>query len=184
MLSNAARVAFVLIMGAPVWAQTSKPAVPLTAMKEVEAVANTRLRAAPADPWSMLGDARGTYLPGGGTVVTFELTLANLTPITPFHQSVSPEERRSAHDRKLKNLAALKVAMREMIARAATALTSMPGNEQITFEAFLFNFNWEDRTGLPQRVTVCANRQKVADAVARHASATEMAALFEERSEE
>jgi hypothetical protein len=84
----------------------------------------------------------------------------------------------------VKNLAVLKAAMREMIARAATALTAMPGNEQITFEAFLFNFAWEDRTGLPARVTVCANRRKVADAVARHASSAEMASLFEEHSEE
>lgn len=183
MLSNAAKVAFVLIMGSAAWAQTAKPAIPLTTMKEVEKATNARLLAAPADPWSVLGDARGTYLPGGGAVVTFELALANLTPITPFHPDVSPKEKRSAHDRKVKNLAALKVAMREMIARAATVLTSMPGNEQITFEAFLFNFNWEDRAGLPERLTVCANRQKVADAVARHASATELASLFEERSE-
>jgi hypothetical protein len=183
MFSNAARVALLMAMAAAAWGQTAKPAIPLTTLKEVEKAANARLIAGPADPWSVLGDARSTYLPGGGTVVTFELALANLTPISPFHPSVSPEERRSAHDRKVKNLAALKVAMREMIARAATGLTAMPGNEQITFEAFLFNFNWEDRAGLPERLTVCANRQKVADAVARHASAAEMASLFEERSE-
>jgi hypothetical protein len=171
-------------MATAAWAQISKAPIPLTAMKEVEKAANTRLREAPPDPWGVLGDARGTYLAGGGTVVTFELSLANLTPITPFHPSVSPQERRSAHDRKVKNLVALKTAMREMIAQASTALTAMPGNEQITFEAFLFNFNWEDRTGLPERLTVCANRQKVADAVARHASPGEMASLFEERSEQ
>ena len=184
MRSNAVRIALLFAMATAAWTQILKPPVPLTTMKEVETAANSRLRTAPADPWSVLGDARGTYLPGGGTVVTFELALANLTPITPFHPSVSPEERRSAHDRKVKNLAVLKVAMREMIAHAATALTAMPGKEQITFEAFLFNFNWEDRAGLPERLTVCANRQKVTDAIARHASAAEMASLFEESSEQ
>jgi len=184
MLSNAVRVALVLTMAAAAWAQTPKQAIPLTTLKEVEKATNARLLAGPADPWSVLGDARSTYLPGAGTVVTFELALVNLTPITPFHASISQEEKRSAHDRKVKNLVALKVAMREMIAHAAAALTAMPGNEQITVEAFLFNFNWEDRAGLPDRLTVCANRQKVADAVARHASATEMASLFEERSEQ
>jgi hypothetical protein len=177
------KLALILAMAAISWGQTPKPAVPLATIRDVEKATNARLAAPPADPWSVLGDARGTYLPGAGTVVTFELALVNLTPITPFHANISAEEKRSAHDRKLKNLVALKTAMREMIAHAATALTAMPGNEQITFEAFLFNFNWEDHAGLPDRLTLCANRQKVADAVARHASAKEMASLFEERSE-
>jgi len=177
------KLALMLAMAAISWGQTPKATVPLTTIKDVEKATNTRLAAPPADPWGVLGDARGTYLPGAGTVVTFELALVNLTPITPFHESISPEEKRSAHDRKLKNLAALKAAMREMITHAAAALATMPGDEQITFEAFLFNFNWEDRAGLPDRLTICANRQKVVDAVARHASAKEMASLFEERSE-
>src|SRR6185437_15239497 len=137
MFSSAVRIAFVLTLAGAAWAQTSKPAISLTNLKEVEKATNGLLLAGPTDPWSVLGDARGTYLPGGGTVVTFELSLANLTPKTPFHPNISPAEIRSAHDRKVKNLVALKVAMREMIARAATTLTAMPGNEQITFEAFL-----------------------------------------------
>jgi hypothetical protein len=183
MFSNAVRLALVMTMAAAAWAETSKTAVPLATLKEVEKATDTRLLAGPADPWSVLGDARSTYLPGDGIVVSFELALVNLTPVTPFHATITPQEKRSAHDRKVKNLVALKAAMREMIAHTATTLTAMPGNEQITFEAFLFNFNWEDRAGLPDRLTVCASRQKVADAIARHTSATEMASLFEERSE-
>jgi hypothetical protein len=183
MCSSVARISLLLLTVAISWAQTPKSAVPLNILKEVEKATDTRLLAAPADPWNVLGNARGTYLPGYGAVVTFELTLANLTPVSPFHPTVTAQEKRSGHDRKAKNLLALKAAMREMVTHAATALTPMPGNEQITFEAFLFNFNWEDRSGLPDRLTICANRQKVADAVARHASAKEMASLFEERSE-
>jgi hypothetical protein len=177
------KIALFLVMTAVSWAQTSKSAVPLKTVQEVEKATDARLLQAPADPWNVLGDARGTYLPGAGAVFTFELTLANLTPISPFHPTATAEEKRSGHTRKTKNLIALKAAMRDMIAHAATTLATMPGEEQITFEAFLFNFSYEDRTGLPDRLTVCANRQKVADAVARHASTTEMASLFEERSE-
>jgi hypothetical protein len=177
------KIALFLAMAAVSWAQSAAPAVTVKDIRGVEKATDTRLLAAPADPWGVLGDARGTYLPGYGAVFTFELTLANLTPISPFHMTVTPEEKRTGHSRKLKNLAALKIAMRDMVTHAATALDAMPGNEQIIFEAFLFNFNWEDRTGLPDRVTVCATRQKVADAVARHASAAEMASLFEEHSE-
>lgn len=183
MFSSAAGFSLFLLMAAASWAQAPKPAVPVTSLKEVEKATDMRLLTPPADPWNVLGNARGTYLSGYGTVVTFELTLANLTPVSPFHPTVTAQERRSGRDRKAKNLIALKAAMREMVAHAATTLATMPGDEQITFEAFLFNFNWEDRTGLPNRLTVCGNRQKVADAVARHATAKEMASLFEERSE-
>jgi hypothetical protein len=177
------KIALLFAIAAVSWAVTLKPGVPLSTLKEVEKATDNRLQAGPADPWAVLGDTRGTYLPGGGAVFTFEMSLANLTPVVPFHPTVSAAEKRSGHDRKAKNLIALKAAMREMIAQAATTLAVMPGNEEITFEAFLFNFNWEDRTGLPDRLTVCANRQKVADAVARHDTARQMASLFEERSE-
>jgi hypothetical protein len=183
MFNSAAKTALFLLMAVVSWGQTPKPTVSASTLKEVEKGADMRLLAAPADPWNVLGNARSTYLPGYGAVITFEMTLANLTPISPFHQSVTEKERRAGHDRKVKNLIALKVAMREMVAQAATALATMPGREQITLEAFLFNFNWEDRTGLPDRITICANRQKIVDAVAHHATVKEMASLFEERSE-
>ena len=183
MLSSAGKAALFLAIATTAWGQAPKPSVPLATIKEVEKTTNTRLGVAPADPWNVLGDARGTYLPGYGTLVTFELTLANLTPISPFHPAVTVQEKRSGHDRKVKNLAALRMAMREMAASAAAKLSAMPANEQVTFEAFLFYFSYEDRTGLPDRLIICANRQKIADALARHASATEMASLFEERSE-
>jgi hypothetical protein len=183
MLNSAVKAALFVAISTVAWAQTPNPAVPLATIKEVEKATDTRLGVAPADPWNVLGDARGTYLPGYGTVVTFELTLANLTPISPFHPTVTAKERSSGHDRKAKNLAALRMAMREMATNAAAKLTAMPANEQITFEAFLLYFSYEDRTGLPERLIICADRQKIADAVARHATAKEMASLFEERSE-
>jgi len=163
--------------------QAAKPEISIKALKEVEKATDGRLRAPAQDPWGILGDARGTYLPGYGALFTFEMALANLAPVTPFHLTVTPAEKKSGHDRKVKNLITLKAAMREMIVTAATVLAAMPADEQITFEAYLFSFNWEDHAGLPERVTFSASRQKVADAVARHATAIEMASLFEERSE-
>lgn len=176
-------MALFLALAAAGFAQTTKPPVPLAALKTMEAAIDVRIKTPAQDSWSVLGDTRGTYLAGYGAVFTFEMALANLAPVTPFHLTVSPEEKKSGHARKVKNLNTLKAAMREMIANAAGPLASMPANEQITVEAFLFYFNWEDRTGLPERVKICANRQKVAEAVARHATPAEMAAIFEERSE-
>lgn len=164
-----------------------EPTVTVSALKVVEDAANRQFlhdEADPIDPWEPLGDARGTYLPGYGAVFTFEMSLVNVTPITPFHASISAQEIKSIHARKIKKLPLVKSAMQDLIVKSATALSAMPSTEQITVEAFLDYFSFEDRTNLPRRLIMTASRQKILDAVARHAAPTEFAALIEEREEQ
>jgi len=166
---------------------SSEPTVTMSALKAVEDTINRQFvhdLADPVDPWQPLGDARGTYLPGYGAVFTFEMSLVNVTPITPFHVEVTPQEVKSVHARKIKKLPLVRSAMRDLIVKSATALSSLPSTEQITLEAFLDYFSFEDRTGLPRRLIMTANRQKVLDAVARHATAAELATLIGEREEQ
>jgi hypothetical protein len=162
----------------------NQSAVSATALKFIEDATNKQFAPEPSDSWEQLGDARGSYLPGYGAVFTFEMTLVSVMPITPFHVEVTAQEIKSVHARKLKKLPVLKSAMRDLMVKAATSLTSLPPAEQITFEAFLDNFSFEDRTGLPRRLTLTASRQKILDAVMRHASPEELTALIEEREEQ
>jgi len=162
----------------------SEPVVSISALKAVEEITNKQfLPVAEIDPWDPLGDARGSYLPGYGALFTFELSLTNVTPPFPFHPEISPAEIKDIHARKLKKLPLLKSAMRDLIVKAASSLITLPPTEQITFEAFLDSFSFEDRTGLPRRLTMTASRQKILDAVARHATADDLAALIEIREE-
>ena len=155
--------------------------VPIAALKQVETITDGRFS---SDPWNMLGYTRGTYLPGYGAVFTFEMSLVTVTPISPFHPTVTPEEIKNVHDRKIKQLAILKDTMRDLVVKAAASLTTLPPSEQIVFEAHLLGQSYEDHTGLPWRLTmISANRQKILGAVASHATPAEMAALIEERKE-
>ena len=154
--------------------------VPVAALNEIEKTTNDRFT---SDPWDSLGDTRGSYLPGYGAIFTFEMSLVRVTPISPFHLTTSPEEIKSVHDRKVKQLAVLKDAMRDMLVKAAATLTTLPPSEQICFEAYFFSQSFEDHRGLPQRLSMTANRQKLMDAVARHAKPAEISALVEEREE-
>ncbi len=166
---------------------SSEPTVTVSALKAVEDAANRQFLhdvADPIDPWEALGDARGTYLPGYGAVFTFEMSLVNVTPITPFHVSISAQEIKSVHARKLKKLPLVKSAMQDLIVKSATTLSALPPTEQITVEAFLDYFSFEDRANLPRRLIMTVNRQKILDAVARHAAPGEFAALIEEREEQ
>jgi len=48
-------------------------------------------------------------------------------------------------------------------------------------EAFFFNWKWERmRRGLPHRLMLSVEKQKLIDAVNHHATPTELAALFSE----
>jgi len=178
--------AFALVFAAVACAG-SEPAVTVSAIKAVEDAINTQFAhdaADPVDSWEPLGDARGTYLPGYGTLFTFEMSLVNVTPVLPFHPVVLPQEIKTAHARKVKKLPVLKSAMRDLIVKSATTLTSLPAAEQITVEAFLDYFSFEDRTGLPRRLIMTASRQKIMDALAHHAGAAGFATLIEERDEQ
>ena len=169
---------------------SSEPVVTVSALKVVEDTINRQFvhdTVDPVDPWEPLGDARGTYLPGYGALFTFEMSLVNVTPITPFHAEISPQEIKSVHGRKIKKLPLVKTAMRDLIVKstATLSLSAMPPTEHdFTVEAFLDYFSFEDRTNLPRRLIMTANRQKIVDAVARHAAAAEFATLIEERDEQ
>jgi len=162
---------------------TLEPIVSISALQKIEKATNDRFAPDAGDPWALLGDARGTYLPGYGGLFTFEMSLVNVQPITPFHMTVTPQEIKTVHERKIKKLVVLKSAMRELMLQSAASLSTLPPTEQITFEAYLIAFSFEDRTGLPRRLTMTASRQKLLDAVANHATPAALASLIEEREE-
>ena len=154
--------------------------VSVSSLKEIETVTDSQFA---GDPWEMLGYTRGTYLPGYGVVFTFEMSLIQATPISIFHPTVTAQERKTVHDRKLKQLGVLEQIMKDMVVKAATSIAAVPPAEEIVFEARLLSQPYEDHDGLPWRVTMSANRQKILDAVARHAAPAGLAALIEERKE-
>jgi len=147
----------------------------------IEGTINQTLSSGAADPYDLLGTARGTYLAGYGAVLTFELDLINAGPITPtpFKQTVTPQEKTTTHERKLKNLAILKDSMRTMMMNASGTLEGMPSNEQVSMEAILFYYSWENSKDMPRRVLMSAEKQKLLDAKAAHAGPQELAAIID-----
>ena len=158
-----------------------QPTVPISALKEVETATDRQFA---GDPWQFLGDTRGTYLSGYGAVFTFELSLVQMPTVWPFNPTITPQQKKSVHDRKAKQLPILEQIMRDSIVKAASSLQTLPPSESIVFDAhLLYQPPNEDLTGLPWRVTMTANRQKILDAVANHATPAQLASLIEERKE-
>ena len=53
--------------------------------------------------------------------------------------------------------------------------------EQISMEAILFNYKWENTQGIPRRIFMTAEKQKLQEARAAHASQAELAKIIEEQ---
>src|ERR1700710_1475010 len=108
----------------------------------VEGAINEKFSARTAEPYDVLGPARGTYMDGYGALFTVELDLVNAGPLTlsPFKQTISAEEIASLRDRKTKKLVILKESMRTLMMNAGGTLEGLPPNEHIAMEAILFNY--------------------------------------------
>jgi len=160
----------------------TEPIVSINSLKTVEASINDRIRSNVTDPYDLLGPARGTYLEGYGAVFTVEMNLLLLSPlnVSPFKPALSEQEVATVHDRKAHKVEQLKSTMIDLMAGASKSLPGLPPEEKIVMEAFFFNYRWENARGLPRRVVLTAQKQKLLDAAARHATPAELAALIEE----
>lgn len=171
-----------LIAFATVCFAASEPIVSLGSLKAVEASINDKVSSSISDPYDLMGPARGTYLEGYGAVFTVYMDLVPASPLSssPFKQAPNEKELAELHDRKARKAVAFRETMKGLMAGACKTLTGLPPEERIVMEAFFFNYNWEQSRGLPHRVVIAAQKQKILDAMNRHASAAEIAALFQD----
>lgn len=157
-----------LTAGAAAFAALESP-VSRASVLAVERSIDDKFRANPSDPYDFLGTARGTYMNGYGALFTFEIGLTYVPAISPFNLSVSPQQVAAIHERKLKKLPVLENTMRGLVADASTTLEGLPANEHIAIEALLFSYSWENSRGLPHRVFMTVEKQKLRSAIASHA---------------
>ena len=162
LLAAAGQQARTVAAGTDVVQQQADAGVKRASMVVVEKAFDQRLEVTnPADPFDLLGNARGIYLPGFGFVLTAEVDLIKVPGLSPFHQSITAEERPRLHARKLQAVPRLKEVMKSMLFAAAVELRSVPANENIVIGVNLFYFVGEDASGLPSQVVMRATRQQL-----------------------
>lgn len=144
-------------------AESQQPRVTRPAMEVVEKNFNNALSSpGQADPFDLLGPTRGVYLEGYGAVFSTQVGLTAAPLIFPFRVQLSKADIDAVHEKKVKNLAVLKRAMREMLVNAASSLTNLPPDEQIAVGVTLFYSSWEDKTGLPAQILMQAKKSQLA----------------------
>src|SRR5579863_1754517 len=113
----------------------------------------------PQDPAEVLGVSQGAYIQGYGAIFLGEVNLAPAAGISPFHPTVSADEVRRTHEKKVQRMAAMRSAMRAMLMDSARSLDSVPADEQIAVGMSLFYWKWEKRDGLPAQIVMHAPRK-------------------------
>jgi hypothetical protein len=177
--------ALLLIAGATLCFAATESRVSRATIVAVEGNVDENLKTPSAEPYELLGATRGTYLDGYGTLFTFEVDLVStggFLTVGPFGRPLTPDQLAKLRDRKLKKLPELKETMRSLMMNASSTLEGLPSNERVAMEAILLNIPGEKYgKEIPRRIFMSAEKQKLMDARANHATPAELAAIVEEQ---
>jgi hypothetical protein len=114
----------------------------------------------PQDPMEVIGLSQGTYIQGYGAIFLSEVNLAPTSAgASPFNPTVTADQVRRTHDKKVQRMAAIRSAIRAMLVDSARSLDSVPADEQVAVGLSLFYWKWENREGLPAQIVMHAPRK-------------------------
>jgi len=154
-----------LLLGGALWVGAAdKPRVSRAAISPMEKTFDRRLEGWNVDePVMLLGTTRGVYLEGYGVVFTAEMNLLPGGTMSPFQQTIRPEQKLRVHQKKLARLPQLREQMKEMLVDSAKSLDTVPMDERIVVGVTLFHFSWEDVSGMPAQIVMQAQRKLLVD---------------------
>jgi hypothetical protein len=162
-----AAIVSLMLCALPSGSMADKPRVNRGMIEAMEKSVDWRLqRLWPGDAAEVLGLTQGAYINGYGVVFMSEINIAPTAGITPFHPTVTPDEIKRTHDKKVQRIAALKDSMREILEDSAASLDTVPDDQQVTLGVSLFYWTWEKRDGLPGQIVMHASKKVLLQAKA------------------
>jgi hypothetical protein len=155
-----AAVALLSLCSLPAGSLADSPKVNRGMIEAMERSLDTKISGLwPLDPAEVLGVSQGAYIQGYGAIFLSEVNLAPAAGISPFHPTVSADEIRRTHEKKVQRMGAIRNAMRAMLVDSARSLDSVPTDEQVAVGLTLFYWKWENHDGLPAQIVMHAPRK-------------------------
>ena len=155
-----AAVALLSLCALPAGSLADSPKVNRGMIEAMERSLDNKITALwPLDPAEVLGVSQGAYIQGYGAIFLSEVNLAPAAGISPFHPTVSADEIRRTHEKKVQRMGAIRNAMRAMLVDSARSLDSVPADEQVAVGVTLFYWKWENHDGLPAQIVMHAARK-------------------------
>ena len=150
----------------------TQPEIDLNALKTqleaFQAVVNRDIAQAFAQPFVLLQDTKGTYLPQFGVVFHMEVNLHPLRVLNMFSfQPYTEEELQKARETKIEKVRALKTRLSALLLEHGTELTEMPADQSLAVVVHLFNMPSEKSEGLPTQVVMETSRRALVEARAQ-----------------
>ena len=154
------------------------PEVDLRALKVqlqvFQDIVNRNIQQSFEQPFTLLQDAKGSYLPHFGAVFHMEVNLHPLRLISPFDmRPYTPEELRKARDAKLQRVRELKALLGALLLEHGVKLSEVPPDQGVAIVVHLFNLPSEQSEGLPTQLVIETNRATLLDAQAQRMTVAE-----------
>ena len=106
-------------------------------------------------------------------------TVEQLTPTrVKLHITVTPDELKRIHEKKMSRLPKLKAAMQEALLNSAGTLDPVPGEEQIALGITLFYWRGENADGLPAQVVLHGQKRALLDIKTGRADKSTLASVL------
>lgn len=127
-------------------------------------VVDNTLRESFKQPYGMLQQTKGAYLPGYGLVFSLEVSLVQLRMRSPFDaRPLTRQELDTAFKLKQERIGELEHrVLPRMLADYGSTL-ELPPTDHLAVVIHLFNFPEEDQTELPSRLVAQVSRQDMLD---------------------
>ena len=137
-------------------------------------IVNRNIQQSFEQPFTLLQDAKGSYLPHFGAVFQLEVNLHPMRLISPFDmRPYTPEELRKARDAKLQRVRELKALLGALLLEHGVKLSEVPPDQGVAIVVHLFNLPSEQSEGLPTQLVMETNRATLLDAQAQRMTVAE-----------
>jgi len=146
-------------------------------LEAFQSIVNRDIAQTFAQPFVLLQDTKGTYLPQFGVVFHLEVNLHPLRMLNMFdRRPYTEEELQKAREAKLEKVGELKTRLSALLLEHGTKLTEVPADQNVAVVVHLFNLPSESE-GLPTQLVMETSRGALLEAQAKRMPAAE----FEKR---
>ena len=138
-----------------------------------QATLNRTIQQSFEQPFSLLQDAKGIYLPGFGVAFHMEVNLQPVRLMMPFDVTpISAEELHKAKLAKIERIRAMKTRLSQLLLEQGPSLTAVAPEQNIAIVVHLFNLPSEGKD-LPSQLVITVNRRALLDYQAQRMTADE-----------
>ncbi|MBI4465020.1 MAG: hypothetical protein HY647_09975 [Acidobacteria bacterium] len=129
-------------------------------LETFQGLLNRNIQQSFEQPFALLQDAKGTYLPNFGVAVHLEVNLNTLRLLSPFDmRPYTAEELKKARESKLERIRELKKLLGRFLLEHGALLEAVRPEQNIAIIVHLFNLPSEQSEDLPTQVILEINRQ-------------------------